>query len=100
MKPSSNTRAKVSAALIATAFTLGACGGGDGGSASAESSDSDEAPPKVVVADAVALEADADVATNLLPDLVVDHLNDDNKVNLRNYGVNDKPTLLWMWAPF
>ena len=34
-----------------------------------------------------------------LPDLVVDNLNEDNKVNLRNYGVGDKPILLWMWAP-
>jgi hypothetical protein len=53
----------------------------------------------VVVADAVAVEPGADLASNLLPDLIVDNLNDDNKVNLRNYGVGDKPILIWMWAP-
>jgi hypothetical protein len=52
-----------------------------------------------VVADVVAVEPGADLATNLLPDLIVDNLNDDNKVNLRNYGVGDKPILIWMWAP-
>ena len=34
-----------------------------------------------------------------LPDLVVDNLKDDNKVNLRNYGAGDKPVLIWLWAP-
>jgi hypothetical protein len=71
-----------------------ACGGDGGESESAEAD-----LPAVEVADAVAIDPAADLATNLLPDLVVDNLNDDNKVNLRNYGVGDKPILLWMWAP-
>ena len=86
----------LAAAALAGAFALAACGGGDsadtGGDAASD-------PPAVVVADVIAVDPAADVATNLLPDLVVDNLNDDNKVNLRNYGVGDKPILLWMWAP-
>jgi hypothetical protein len=87
---------KLAAATVAGAFALAACGGGgnadSGGDAASEL-------PAVQVADAVAVEPTADLATNLLPDLVVDNLNDDNKVNLRNYGVGDKPILIWMWAP-
>jgi hypothetical protein len=87
---------KLIAATLAGAFSLAACGGGDntdsGGDAGSEL-------PAAQVADAVAIDPAADLATNLLPDLVVDNLNDDNKVNLRNYGVGDKPILLWMWAP-
>ena len=80
----------------AAMFAFVACGGdGEGG----ESSSAEGDLPAVEVADAVAIDPAADVATNLLPDLVVDNLNDDNKVNLRNYGVGDKPILLWMWAP-
>jgi len=88
--------ARFAAATAVAAFTLAACGGGEstdvGGEAASDL-------PAVVVADAVAVDPAADLATNLLPDLVVDNLNDDNKVNLRNYGVGDKPILLWMWAP-
>lgn len=87
--------AKVAAATLAGALTLVACGGAD----SADSGGAADGLPAVVVADEVALDPAADLATNLLPDLVVDNLNDDNKVNLRNYGVGDKPILIWMWAP-
>ena len=80
---------------IAAMLAFVACGG-DG---SGETSGDEGEPPAVVVADVVAVDPAADLATNLLPDLVVDNLNDDNKVNLRNYGVGDKPILLWMWAP-
>ena len=74
----------------------GACGGGgNGDSGGAAVSDL----PAVVVADVLAVEPGADLASNLLPDLIVDNLNDDNKVNLRNYGVGDKPVRIWMWAP-
>ncbi len=89
-------RSRFAAATLAGAFALAACGGGDsadsGGNAASEL-------PAVQVADEVAIDPAADLASNLLPDLVVDNLNDDNKVNLRNYGVGDKPVLLWMWAP-
>jgi ABC-type glycerol-3-phosphate transport system substrate-binding protein len=85
----------LTAATLAATFALAACGGG----ASNSASDSTSELPAVEVADAVAVDPSADLETNLLPDLVVDNLNDDNKVNLRNYGVGDKPILLWMWAP-
>jgi len=89
---------KLAAAALAGAFALAACGAGDSGESSGESS-GEAAGAAVEVADAVAIDPVADLETNLLPDLVVDNLNDDNKVNLRNYGVGDKPILLWMWAP-
>ena len=82
-------------AAVAAALVLAACGGDGAGEPDAGADDL----PAVQVADAVAIDPAADLATNLLPDLVVDNLNDDNKVNLRNYGVGDKPVLLWMWAP-
>jgi len=88
------------AIALTGAFTLAACGGGESNEASSGlGSDAASELPAVRVADAVAVAPTADVATNLLPDLVVDNLNDDNKVNLRSYGVGDKPILLWMWAP-
>jgi len=88
-----NRRTTLVAASVAGAFALAACGGGDGGG-SAEPSEQLPA-----VADQVALLPASDVASNQLPDVVVDNLNDDNKVNLRNYAPADRPILLWMWAP-
>ena len=95
---SRSARIKIAAATVAGVLLLAACGGGDStdSGAAADGLPADGLP---AVADDVALDPAADVATNLLPDLVVDNLNDDNKVNLRNYGVGDKPILLWMWAP-
>ena len=84
------------AATAVVAFALAACGGRESTDAGGDAAND---LPAVVVADAVSVDPAADLATNLLPDLVVDNLNDDNKVNLRNYGVGDKPILLWMWAP-
>ncbi len=84
---------RTAASAAFAVFAVTACGGsGDGGS-------SGPAEPAPAIADAVVLDPAADVATNLLPDLVVDNLGDSNKVNLRNFGVSDKPILLWMWAP-
>jgi len=84
------------AATAVVAFALAACGGRESTDAGGDAAND---LPAVVVADAVFVDPAADLATNLLPDLVVDNLNDDNKVNLRNYGVSDRPILLWMWAP-
>ena len=82
-----------SAAAVVAALALTACGGtDDSGSAAAEA----QLP---AVPDVVAVDPAADLATNLLPDLVVDDLNNDNKVNLRNYGTGDLPILVWLWAP-
>jgi hypothetical protein len=41
----------------------------------------------------------ANIVTNLLPDVVVDDLTNDRKVNFRNLVPQDKPILLWMYAP-
>lgn len=86
-------RTRYAAATVAAAFALAACGGGDSGS----SAEPTEQLP--AVADDVALRPESDIATNLLPDLVVDNLNEDNKVNLRNIVPSDRPIVLWMWAP-
>ena len=94
MIPWHRSRAKVVAVTVVGALALAACGGGaDGGS------DTGDALPAVVVPDDVEIDTTVDLTTNLLPDLVVDNLGDGNKVNLRNFGAGDRPTLLWMWAP-
>ena len=41
----------------------------------------------------------AEIDTNLLPSVVVDDLNNGRKVNFRNLVPQDKPVLLWMYAP-
>ncbi len=41
----------------------------------------------------------AEIDTNMLPSVVVDDLTTDRKVNFRNLVPQDKPVLLWMWAP-
>ncbi|MFT6812355.1 MAG: hypothetical protein ACI91Q_001821 [Gammaproteobacteria bacterium] len=87
---------KLVAATLAAMFSLAACGSGGSGDVVGDAA---SGLPAVVIADVVAVEPGADLASNLLPDLVVDNLNDDNKVNLRNFGVGDKPILIWMWAP-
>lgn len=98
-----HTRRWFPAAIALGALALAACGGGtdDGGDAAGADPGDGAAAADVLpeVADAVEVDPAADVPTNLMPDLVVDHLNDRNKVNVRNFAVGDKPTLLWMWAP-
>ena len=41
----------------------------------------------------------ADIATNQLPDVVLDDVSNGREVNFRNLVPQDKPILLWMWAP-
>ena len=41
----------------------------------------------------------AEIDTNILPSVVVDDLNNGRKVNFRNLVPQDKPVLLWMYAP-
>jgi hypothetical protein len=43
--------------------------------------------------------ATSELETNMLPSVVVDDLTTDRKVNFRNLVPQDKPILLWMWAP-
>lgn len=91
-------RRRLVASAAGAALLLAACGGGDGDSSSSGAVASSGSAP-APVPDLVEVQAVADVATNQLPDLVVDDLGNDNKVNLRNYGVGDRATLVWMWAP-
>ena len=48
---------------------------------------------------AEALSATSDIASNPLPDLLVDDIRRSTKVNLRNVFPADRPVLIWMWAP-
>ena len=41
----------------------------------------------------------SEIPTNLLPDVVLDDLTNERKVNFRNLVPQDKPILLWMYAP-
>ena len=43
--------------------------------------------------------ADAEIATNLLPSVVLDDVTTGRKVNFRNLIPQGKPVLLWMYAP-
>ncbi len=86
--------------LLVAGLALTACGSdGDTSTVDVPSASDDSAASQVQALDAIDVEPSADVATNPLPDLVVDDVNNFTKVNLRNYGVGDRPTLLWLWAP-
>ncbi|NND73483.1 MAG: hypothetical protein HKN44_00605 [Ilumatobacter sp.] len=87
---------RIIASVIIGALALAACGGGGEGDSGSGVAAGEQLPQ---VADAVEVDPAADIATNLMPDVVVDNLNDRNKVNVRNYAVADTPILLWMWAP-
>lgn len=101
---------------------LAACGGDDGASDTAAGDPLPEASPDAGSEADAAADAPADVAatavgagfvdlvgadvlasseldTNQLPSVVVDDLTNDRKVNFRNLVPQDKPVLLWMWAP-
>ncbi len=41
----------------------------------------------------------AEIETNVLPSVVVDDVTNGRKVNFRNLVPQDKPVLLWMYAP-
>ena len=41
----------------------------------------------------------SNLETNLLPDLLVDDVTREVKVNLRNVFPAERPVLMWMWAP-
>ncbi len=112
------TRRRVTAGLVAGTLLLAACGGGDNdeGAGAAlpqvdESSDSEasesgdtEAPVAAAGSAAVDLVGPdvvpaSDFDANLLPSVVVDDINTGRKVNFRNLVPQDKPILLWMYAP-
>lgn len=113
------TRKRVTAGLVAATLLLAACGGADEGTDAdtgaalpqvEESADGGEATPAesggaasdsptaVDLVGADVLPA-SDFEANLLPSVVVDDINTGRKVNFRNLVPQDKPILLWMWAP-
>jgi len=95
---SRSTRARVVAAALAGGLILAACGSSDGdaGDAGGDTGDGIETPAPP---DEAEVTPEADAATNQLPDVVVDDLIAGNQVNVRNLAPNDKPILLWMYAP-
>lgn len=113
-------RARRSLAALAAsgALVLAACGGSDGAddgssgadaaetSADSDATAADDAAPTPARTGAGLLDlsgpdivASAEIETNELPDVVVDDLTNGRKVNFRNLVPQDKPILLWMWAP-
>lgn len=115
------TRRRVTAGLMAGTLVLAACGGSDETSDPAagealpevdesaadaeldagDDADAAEAATGSAILDLVGEEVQAasDFEGNQLPDVVVDDLNTGRKVNFRNLVPQDKPVLLWMWAP-
>lgn len=108
------SRRRVTAGLVAGTLLLAACGGSDeasdAGSGDAlpevdESSEADSgAAPAASSATAVDLVStdvlpESDFEANLLPSVIVDDINTGRKVNFRNLVPQEKPILLWMWAP-
>lgn len=106
---------RLAVTAVAATLILAACGGGDNGdstsdgdAASGDAASSDDSGEEVAAAPAAAAGVDlggealdpaSDVETNLFPDLVVDDVVREKKVNLRNLVPSEKPVLLWMYAP-
>ena len=127
MRPSqphspSRRRGRLAAGAVAATLILAACGGGSDSSGSGtesgeplpevdadavagdESSAESESAPAAVGTGYVDLVGPdvipaAEIETNILPNVVVDDLNNGRKVNFRNLVPQDKPVLLWMYAP-
>jgi len=104
------TRRRVAAGLVAGTMLLAACGGGDEASDSGagealpqvdESSEAGEASASPTAVDLVGADVlpQSDIESNLLPSVVVDDINTGRKVNFKNLVPQEKPILLWMWAP-
>ena len=116
--PRSRRRGRLAAGAVAATLLLAACGGGSDSSGSGaepgeplpeadpvdESATESDAAPAAVGAGYVDLVGPdvipaAEIDTNILPSVVVDDLNNGRKVNFRNLVPQDKPVLLWMYAP-
>ncbi len=106
---------------VAGTIVLSACGGGDDGASAggeplpavtddaaagaSEGVDEPAADQPVALTgaqvDLVGTDVlpEAEIATNLLPSVVLDDVTTGRKVNFRNLIPQDKPVLLWMYAP-
>ena len=112
------TRRRVTAGLVAGTLLLAACGGADegaagdpvpqveessesGDAAAADSSEAIDAPAGSTTVDLVGADVlpESEFEGNLLPSVIVDDINTGRKVNFRNLVPQEKPILLWMWAP-
>ena len=113
------THRRVTAGLVAGTLLLAACGGSEAGSGdalpqadesseaqSADAGDGDAAEPEAAPASATAVDLvgvdvlpESEFEANLLPSVIVDDINTGRKVNFRNLVPQEKPILLWMWAP-
>ena len=92
------TPRRLLAGAVAGVVVLAACGGGESGGGSQ--------PPAAESADFLGrdlggetVDPASEIATNQLPDLVLDNVSTGTKVNLRNVVPSDRPILLWMYAP-
>ena len=96
------TGVRLAAGAAALALIAVACG--EDSEPTAEEAAAEQAAADAALADAIDLggeEVDPafDTATNLFPDLVVDDVSRGKKVNLRNVVQDEKPLLVWMYAP-
>jgi hypothetical protein len=93
MRGSLTARRHVTAGLLAATLLFAACGGGDdGGDASGD------ALPRVDLVGAHVLPT-SEFDANQLPNVVVNDINTGRGVNFRILIPQEKPILLWMWAP-
>jgi hypothetical protein len=93
MRGSLTARRHVTAGLLAATLLFAACGGGgDGGDASGD------ALPRVDLVGADVLPT-SEFDANQRPNVVVNDINTGPDVNFRILIPQEKPILLWMWAP-
>jgi ABC-type Fe3+-citrate transport system substrate-binding protein len=101
------------AVAVVGVLLLTACGGSDGDGAAADDDVAEPGAPAETAAESASdttsvdgvdlggadVDPASEIDSNLFPDLVVDDVTREKKVNLRNVVPSDKPVLLWMWAP-
>jgi hypothetical protein len=96
------TGVRLAAGAAALALVAIACGGDS--EPTAEEAVAEQAAAEEALAGAIDLGSEGvdpayDTETNLFPDLVVDDVSRGKKVNLRNIVQDEKPLLVWMYAP-
>ena len=96
--------------VAGTALVVAACGGGDNDAvevllpaadpdAGSATVDPSQLLPTQVDLVGVAVQPSSEIDSNLLPPVVLDDLTTGRKVNFRNLVPQDKPILIWMYAP-